>query len=104
MKISSLKINEEKAKVLSTYNDETPITQVDIKELPLPEKIKGKTAELYINPLTGELWYEYVDIPMSEIEILLSGKQSILEKENETMRRAQSDQDELIMQLMLGGI
>ncbi|WP_243432523.1 hypothetical protein [Lysinibacillus sphaericus] len=42
---------------------------VERSAVPQPEN-KGKIARLYINPQTKEMWYEYEEIPKSEIEIL----------------------------------
>lgn len=34
-----------------------------------PELIKGKTAQLFVNPITKEQWYEYFDRPLTQEEI-----------------------------------
>lgn len=34
-----------------------------------PEPKRGKSAVLYCNPKTGELWYEYVDRPLTPEEL-----------------------------------
>lgn len=42
---------------------------VEESDIPIPED-NGKIANLYINPQTKEMWYEYQDMPKSEIDIL----------------------------------
>ncbi|MFY0545441.1 hypothetical protein [Brevibacillus sp. H7] len=41
-----------------------------IEGIPDPERIEGKTAMRYIHPDTLEIFYEYVDTPPTEEEIL----------------------------------
>lgn len=36
-----------------------------VETIPQPEIIEGKEAILYINPETKDMWYEYVDMPIS---------------------------------------
>lgn len=36
--------------------------------IPEPQQIEGKSAILYCNPDTKELWYEYEDIPLTPEE------------------------------------
>jgi hypothetical protein len=79
MKIASLTVTETKAKVLAAYTDTTNITDVAVNNIPDPETQIGKNAELFINPLTGELFYEYTDKPMSETEQVLHQRISDLE-------------------------
>jgi len=38
-------------------------------EIPKEEYLVGKISKLYCNPQTGELWYEYVDRPLTTDEI-----------------------------------
>jgi len=90
LNIVSNQISDTKAKVLNAYSNNTPITNVDIDVLPIPENRLGKIAELYINPTTGELWYEYIDAPMTETEQILFDK----------LAEMQAAMDELI----LGGV
>lgn len=41
---------------------------VSVSEIPEAERIRGKAAVLYVNPKTGELWHEHVDIPLTQEE------------------------------------
>jgi hypothetical protein len=41
------------------------------KDLPRPEYRAGFGGELYLNPKTGALWYEYVARPKTQEELLL---------------------------------
>lgn len=68
MNIVSFIIDDTKAKVLASYEDTTAITKLDLDMLPEPEFIPGKRAELFINPATQELFYEYVNTPEGEKE------------------------------------
>lgn len=79
MKIASIIITETKAKVLAVYTDDTNINTVAIAELPEPESQLGKNSELFINPNTGELFYEYIDKPLTETEQVLQQRISDLE-------------------------
>lgn len=55
----------------------------------------------YINPSTKEMWYEQIEVtPVTPIEI----KVDELQKENVMLKKAQSDQDALLMQILLGGM
>ena len=38
--------------------------------MPRPTQEVGKAGVLYINPVTKKLWYEYVDRPLSQEELL----------------------------------
>lgn len=58
----------------------------------------GKNGVLYINPTTKELWYEYVDRPLTAEEEL-----QLIKQENGALKQSQAEQDALIMQLLLGG-
>lgn len=79
MNIVSIPITETKGKVLAAYTDDTNITNVEITALPSPEAQLGKTSELFINPLTGELSYEYVDKQLTETEQVLHQRIADLE-------------------------
>ena len=52
-----------------------------------------KRAELHYDKDTKQLYYEYIDIPKTEIELL--------QEENEKFKVSQADQDENIMLVML---
>lgn len=40
-----------------------------VDSIPEPQQIEGKSAILYCNPTTKELWYEYEDIPKTQEEL-----------------------------------
>lgn len=78
---------------ISHYPESVPSsmlsTGIMVDELPainIPENhgISG----LFINETTKELWYEYAEIPPSKVELL---------------EKSQSEQDALLMLLLLGG-
>jgi len=65
-------------------------------EIPKEEYLVGKISKLYCNPQTGELWYEYVDRPLTSEEIA-----------NQKLVEQQAQIDELTLMLgdmILGGI
>jgi len=43
-----------------------------VDELPKPQTPPGKIAVLKVKKETGEVWYEYVDNPQTELEQRLS--------------------------------
>ncbi len=66
-----------KARVNLIYNVEPPQELKDRTDLVMvegerieKENRKGKKALPYVNPQTGEFWYEYVDRPLTQDEIL----------------------------------
>lgn len=70
------KETETKARVFLIYNVEPPQELLDTKEyievpvVPTPTRKEGKSAVLYCNPETKELWYEYVNRPLTSEELL----------------------------------
>jgi len=58
----------------SVVYDETTLTNdqkangIAIESLPIAETPEGKQAILKCRKSTGEVWYEYVDIPVDNIE------------------------------------
>lgn len=46
-----------------------------------PERQIGKGTYLHINPQTKELWYEYVDRPLTDSEIITQQEERIAELE-----------------------
>lgn len=96
------KVDEGKYKVLGQHHMPEVLSDEDVKSLgssitvpSLPEEIivKNKVSELYCNPETKEVWYEYLDIPKTEIELL-----------REEFASYRAEQDLLLMQILLGGI
>jgi len=64
---------------------------IAVEQLPTKEELPGKTAVLKCRKSTGEVWYEYVDSPTD------------VDSELAALKQSQADQDELIMQILLGG-
>lgn len=83
-----------KVKVLSVFSFGEMAVAYDMSAAPQPENIPGKTHELFYDKETKTLYYEYTDIPKTEIEML--------QAENEAFKQSQADQDENIMLMMLG--
>jgi len=79
MIIVNTPISETKAKVHAVYTDDRSFTSVSIETLPVAENQLGKVPELYINPNTHELFYEYTDKPLTEGEQVLQQRISDLE-------------------------
>ena len=50
--------------------EEDKVGSIEVEELPKFEN-NGKLPQLHINRETKEMWYEYIDIPKTENEILL---------------------------------
>lgn len=68
------KESDTKAKVMLIYHETPPedlLTKgnhITIDTLPEPEHVKGKMALPYCNPETGEFWYEYADVEMTDAD------------------------------------
>lgn len=78
---------EIKGRVTLTYGVTPPpnllsIPHVEVENIPDPERIAGKNAMLYVNPQTGELWYEYTDRPLTPEEemVQLKAEQALMKK------------------------
>lgn len=50
-----------------------------VENVPEPEQIEGKVGVLYYNPETNEVYYEYIDRPLTEQERIGQLEQAILE-------------------------
>ncbi|MFJ5565194.1 hypothetical protein [Lysinibacillus xylanilyticus] len=61
---------ETKVKVVSVFSLGEIAVEYDISAMPQPENIAGKTYELYYDKDTKELYYEYTDLPKTEIQLL----------------------------------
>jgi len=83
-------INPDKAKVGVIHyrpdllNVEQKKKAIVVERVPDAIVEKGKSPQLYINPKTKDMWYEYEDRPLSEIELL----QEISEKLTELINRS----------------
>ncbi len=70
------KETDTKAKVMLIYNVEPPEelisngNYIKVENVPEPIQVKGKSTLPYCNPETKEVWYEYVDKPLSSEEQL----------------------------------
>lgn len=84
---------ETKVKVLSVFSFGEIAVDYDMSTAPQPENIPGKTHEMFYDKETQKIFYEYTDIPKTEIELL--------QEENEKFKVSQADQDENIMLMML---
>jgi hypothetical protein len=55
----------------STISDEQKLKAVAVESLPEPQTPEGKYAVIRADKATGEVWYEYIDIPKDpEVEQL----------------------------------
>ena len=52
----------------TTLTEEQKVKGIAIAELPIEEVPKGKQAVLKCKKSTGEVWYEYIDIPVDNTE------------------------------------
>lgn len=43
---------------------------IAVNELPVDEAGEGQKGMLYLNPKTNEIWYEYVEKPLTDVESL----------------------------------
>ena len=59
---------------------------IEKTEMPIKEDKRGKIALPYINPRTGEIWYEYVDRPLTEEE-RLNNLEARIEKLEKSIRK-----------------
>ncbi|MEJ8546686.1 hypothetical protein [Brevibacillus borstelensis] len=51
---------------------------IRVNEIPeKPEAVRAKSAVLYVNPETADLWYEMVDRPLTQEEILQQQNEKI---------------------------
>jgi hypothetical protein len=66
--------------------------------IPQPEIQQGKLALLYINIETDELFYKYVDRPLTPEE-----KLQLLEQENEELKARIEVMQQALDELLLGG-
>ncbi|WP_338651617.1 hypothetical protein [Lysinibacillus sp. Y5S-8] len=73
-----------------------------VEAIPEPET-NGKGWELHINKDTKEMWYEYFELPLSPEQIIqnLQNELVTVKEANTALEKSQTDQDELLMQLML---
>lgn len=51
-------------------NDEQKAQAIEVEALPIPEELPGKIAVLRANKEFGEVWYEYMDKPVDEKDVL----------------------------------
>lgn len=65
--------SEERAKVTNIHYKPELLNSIqrdkgiEIDNIPQPEKQEGKSAVLYVNPKTSDLWYEYVDKKVKKV-------------------------------------
>lgn len=76
---------ETRAKVMLIHyapeqlDEATRARGIEVAEVPQPEEIEGKIALPYVNPQTGEFWYEYVDRELTPEERIAQLEQALLE-------------------------
>lgn len=63
-----------KVNAINHTSDTIPLdakqTVLKVDTLPAKEILYGKRAVTYANPKTGEIWYEYVDRPLTQEEVI----------------------------------
>lgn len=69
-------------------------TGILVESVPQETIQPGKLSVLYVNPQTKELWYEYIDVPLSAEERIAQ-----LEKENAELRKVNLDTQEAVLEL-----
>ncbi len=111
-----VKTDEPNKKRITTYHYMPELlTEEELKlgilvdEVPQAENIPDMRSELFYNTDTQELFYEYyvLEPQPSTPEQSIKKMQEILDalkEENNNLRKSQADQDEIIMQLTLGGM
>ncbi|MFJ6264433.1 hypothetical protein ACIQGW_05335 [Lysinibacillus xylanilyticus] len=85
---------ETKAKVLAVFSFNEIAVEYDMNTMPQPEDIKGKRAELFYDKETKQLYYEYIDIPKTEIELLQEETQKLKLAIAESAEAQQRDKTE----------
>lgn len=73
MELFTERITDTRAKITAIRHGEAKATSADalvIAEMPPKPVVVGKTAVPYINPQTKEIWYELVDRPLTQEEVL----------------------------------
>lgn len=68
---------EKKVKVAAVFSFGEIAVEYDMMDFPQPEDIKGKRAELFYDKETKQLYYEYIDLPKTEIELLQEETQKL---------------------------
>ncbi|MED3803676.1 hypothetical protein P4562_17265 [Lysinibacillus xylanilyticus] len=71
------KSEETKVRVLSVFSLGEIAVEYDTSDMPQPENIPGKRAELFYDKETKQLYYEYIDLPKTEIELLQEETQKL---------------------------
>lgn len=67
------------------------VPRIEVEEMPLPEPTFAKDAIMYANPTTGEVWFEYIDRPLTPQE------------ENQRLKEKQELMQKALDELILGG-
>ena len=83
-------ISDTKVKVDGCFVDGSQSIAIDATTPPNPpESQAGKDTVLYLNPVTKELFYEYVDRPLTEAE---------------TIMQLKSESAQVVLALVMGGL
>lgn len=72
---------------------------VYVEEIPEPTMQEGKDPVLYYDIVTGDLYYEYVDRPLTPEE-----KMQLLEQENQDLKNRVELMQQALDGLLLGGM
>ena len=64
--------------------EELKLEGILVDNIPEPKRIEGKSSAMYINPTNKEIFYEYVDIPKTQ-ENLMQERMRSLEQSNAEM-------------------
>ncbi len=68
---------ETKVRVSAVFSLGEIVVEYDMADFPQPENIPGKTHEMFYDKETQKVFYEYTDIPKTEIELLREETQQL---------------------------
>jgi len=83
-----------KTKVVSVFSFGEIAVEYDMSNFPQPEDIKGKRAELFYDKETKQLYYEYIDLPKTEIELMQEATEELKLVIAESVEAQQKDKIE----------
>lgn len=90
----------------STLTEEDLSKGILVEDYPEPAIIPYKTAIMYINPVTKEVWYEYTDRPLTADEEIANLKAQLTEQEARARNKEADDMafQDFIIKEILGGM
>lgn len=68
---------DKNVRVVGVFSFDEIAVEYDMTDFPQPKDIKGKRAELFYDKETKQLYYEYIDLPKTEIELLQEETQKL---------------------------